>query len=334
MLTSSESPPCRIGVVVIGRNEGDRLRRCLKSALGRAEHIVYVDSGSTDDSVPFARSLGVETVSLDLSVPFTAARARNAGLTRLLETCPSVDFVQFVDGDCELVDGWLDRAAQELHNQPNVAVVCGRRRERQPAILYNLLCDMEWNTPVGEATACGGDALMRVASLQHVGGFRDDLIAGEEPELCVRLRETGWKILRIDREMTLHDAAMTRFTQWWRRTARSGYGFANVSWLHRRGPIRLWTRETRSVWFWAFFLPLAAILPAFWSHGLTLLLLMGYPLLGLRVYLGRRRRGDTRADAVRYALFCVVGKFPQWIGQIRFHRNRALGRAGSLIEYK
>ena len=156
--------------------------------------IVYVDSGSTDGSVELARSLGVDVVKLDLSTSFTAARARNVGLAHLLEADAPIKFVQFVDGDCEVVEGWIERAKRELDAQPNVAVVCGRRRERFPDIsIYNRLCDMEWDTPIGETKACGGDAMMRVESFQQVDGFNPLLIAGEEPELCVRLRQKGGK---------------------------------------------------------------------------------------------------------------------------------------------
>src|SRR5262249_30270274 len=160
--------------------------------------IVYVDSGSTDDSVAFARSRGVEVVELDMSIPFTAARARNEGLDRLLKVDPEVHFVQFVDGDCEVQQGWLQKAEQTLQSETAVAVVCGRRRERFPqSSIYNRLCDMEWDTPIGEAGACGGDAMMRVPALRQVGGYRASLIAGEEPELCTRLRGAGWKVLRL-----------------------------------------------------------------------------------------------------------------------------------------
>ncbi len=65
------------GVVIIGRNEGERFERCLRSLVGRASPIVYVDSGSTDNSVGFAEShasSGVHVVRLDMSTPFTAAR--------------------------------------------------------------------------------------------------------------------------------------------------------------------------------------------------------------------------------------------------------------------
>jgi glycosyltransferase involved in cell wall biosynthesis len=325
----------KIGVVAIGRNEGDRLRRCLKSIGNQASAVVYVDSGSTDGSVELARSLGVETVLLDLSIPFTAARARNEGFDRLLQICPNVELVQFVDGDCEVIANWLDRAERELVARLDVAVVCGRRRERFPdASIYNQLCDLEWNTPLGETDACGGDALMRVGPLRQTGGYRASLIAGEEPELCLRLRSAGWKILRIDTDMTLHDAAMTHFGQWWKRAVRAGHAFAEVSWLHRAGPLRLWARETRSNWFWGLVLPALALLLAGCTKGFSLLLLLGYPFLAFRVYRNRRRRGDGARLARQYAFFTVLGKFAHMAGQARYHWNRLLSRPSALIEYK
>src|SRR5690349_9304100 len=147
-----------IGVVAIGRNEGERLRACLVSARRDCNAVVYVDSGSSDDSLSLARSLGVHVVELDLSIPFTAARARNEGFAKLKQVDPQIEFVQFVDGDCEIIAGWIERARTQLAAMPKAAVVCGRRRERFPdASIYNRLCDMEWNTPIGQTKSCGGD---------------------------------------------------------------------------------------------------------------------------------------------------------------------------------
>jgi glycosyltransferase involved in cell wall biosynthesis len=325
----------RVGVVVIGRNEGDRLRLCLQSVDPAARPTVYVDSGSTDASVELAASLGAEVMALDLAIPFTAARARNAGLDRLLEKNPEVEYVQFVDGDCEIVAGWLAYATAALDADAKIAVVCGRRRERFPdASIYNRLCDLEWDTPIGDALACGGDAMMRVGVLKSVHGYQDELIAGEEPELCVRLRALGGLIVRLDAEMTRHDAAMTRFRQWWARNVRAGHAFAEVSRLHARSPHGIWRRETRSNWFWGLLLPPLAILPAPITFGLSLALLLGYPLLFLKILSNRRRRGDDQWTARLFAVFCVLSKFPQAWGQVRFCLNRMFGRRNRLIEYK
>jgi glycosyltransferase involved in cell wall biosynthesis len=297
--------------------------------------VVYVDSGSTDDSIALATRLGAVVVELDRSLPFTAARARNAGFARLRELAPEVALVQFVDGDCQVVAGWLERAERELLADPRLAVVCGRRRERHPdASIYNRLCDLEWDTPVGEAEACGGDALMRVAPVAEAGGYDPELIAGEEPDLCLRLRQRGWRVRRIDAEMTLHDAAMTRFGQWWKRSLRAGHAFAEGAACHGREPERHWVRQARSNWFWGVAIPGAALGLAPPTVGLSLGLFGGHALLALRIYRTMHARGLTPSDARLYAAFCVLGKLPQGIGQALYWSKRLTGKRGGLIEYK
>jgi glycosyltransferase involved in cell wall biosynthesis len=319
-------------VVVIGRNEGLRLERCLASLAGRADKVVYVDSGSTDGSVQRASALGVEVLTLDMTIPFTAARARNEGFACLQKALPAVRHVQFVDGDCEVHAGWLVTAQAFLDTHPQVAVVCGRRRERFPQhSVYNWLCDLEWDTPLGETKACGGDALMRVDAFVAVAGYRSALIAGEEPELCVRLRAAGWKVWRLAAEMTLHDAAMTRFGQWWRRSVRAGYAYAEGASLHGAPPERHWLRESRRAWVWGLGIPLLVALASIWMGLWALVLLLVYPLQMLR--LARRGGRSARENAVQ-AVFLVLGKFPEMLGQMRFVLNRFTAGNPALIEYK
>jgi GT2 family glycosyltransferase len=330
------------GVVAIGRNEGQRLRACLLSAQQDSAAVVYVDSGSTDDSVEMAKSLGAHVVNLDLSKPFTAARARNEGFAKLREIAPAVEFVQFVDGDCEIIEGWMTKAVAELKDRPKTAIVCGRRRERFPAAsVYNRLCDMEWDTPVGLAKACGGDAMIRVAALVEVGGYDPRVIAGEEPEMCVRLRARGWAIERLDEEMTLHDAGMTRFSQWWKRNVRAGHAYAQANAMHGSPPERFRRRELRSIQFWAT-VPLVltcggvALLGAFaprWC-GLGLTPLLAYPALAAKIALRRIKCGQPLADSTVYALAVVTGKFAQYQGVRKFRAARRRGKQSEIIEYK
>lgn len=321
-----------IVVVVIGRNEGERLRRCLASVLSSGASVVYVDSGSTDGSVAAAKELGADVVALDLSVPFTAARARNAGFQRARAIAPSARRVQFVDGDCEVAAGWLGRASTFLEQRPDVAVVCGRRRERHPErSVYNRLCDDEWDTPVGETRACGGDAMMRIDAFEQAGGYRPTLIAGEEPELCIRLRARGWTIWRLDAEMTLHDAAITRFSQWWRRSERTGFAFAEGARLHGAPPERHWVHESRGAWLWAGALPLLILLATGAWGAVAAWSLVIYPLQVARLAL--RGRGPASLRLSR-AAFLVLGKFAELEGQLRYHLRRHAGGAATLIEYK
>jgi GT2 family glycosyltransferase len=321
----------KFGVVAIGRNEGERLRQCLASASAAAA-VVYVDSGSTDGSAQWARDHGLAVVELDMSVPFTAARARNVGFRHLRDIAPDLSYVQFLDGDCELSRGWPKHAVFFLDSRAEIGAVSGQLRERYPErSIYNWLCDREWDARAGEVRACGGIAMMRVDALETVGGYRDDLIAGEEPELCVRLRGAGWRIWRLNSEMALHDAAMMRFSQWWRRALRSGYAFAQGAYLHGAPPERHWVWESRRAWLWGIWLPLACLAlglvfgPWGWAAWLI------YPLQILRQT--ARNHGSLRERAL-LALFQILARFPEGWAQLQFMRDRLLGRQAGLIEYK
>jgi glycosyltransferase involved in cell wall biosynthesis len=321
----------KFGAVAIGRNEGERLQRCLQS-LTAADCVVYVDSGSSDGSVQHARNLGLEVVELDMRLPFTAARARNAGFKRLREKAPDIRYVQYVDGDCEVRPHWPQCALAFLEAHKDVAVVCGRRRERYPErSVYNWLCDQEWSKPAGEVGSCGGDAMMRVVAVEATGGYRDDMIAGEEPEFCLRLRAAGWRIWRLTDEMTLHDAAMTRFAQWWRRTMRSGYAFAQGAYLHGASPERHWVWEARRAWIWGIWLPFACLIVGLvfdpWGWAIWLV----FPAQAIRQTI--RNRGSIR-DRTRLAFFELLGRFPESWGQLRFLSDRFFGRRSQLLEYK
>ena len=347
--TPSAATPA-VGAVAIGRNEGERLERCLDALVGAGLRVVYVDSGSTDGSVEAARARGVEVVELDTSIKFTAARARNAGFQRLIERHPEIELVQFVDGDCELEDGWIDTAIAALAANPELAVVCGRRAERYPErTVYNLLCDLEWDTPVGPAEACGGDALYRREAFESVDGFDESLIAGEEPELCFRLRRAGRGVERLDAPMTRHDADMHRLGQWWQRHVRSGYAAAEAWARHGPNGETHMVRIARSATLYAAALPLAALsfslvgaavlgfpTPLGWAAALAPWLLIGALIARLpgKIAAHRRERGASAEASAAYGRYTTLAKLPEFQGVLRYLRLRALGRSSALIEYK
>ena len=334
-VASVDSEKPRVGVVVIGRNEGERLLRCLRSVIGAGRQIVYVDSGSTDGSVEAARAMDVATVELDLRIPFAPGRARNAGYRRLRELVPELDYVQFVDGDCEVNPAWLEQAAAFLTAHHDVAVVGGRRSERYPErSVYNQICAMEWDThPIGEAKACGGDALMRAEAFEAADGYRPDLMAGEEPELCERLRASGWRIWFLNAPLTLHDAAMLRFSQWWKRAARSGYGATQRAFVCPTAARLEGLRDPLSSWAWVFVVPvIVATLSLLWSPWALALLLL-YPAQIIRVALRSERR-DSWTHSLLYSLFLMLAKVPKLIGQLTFLRYHWSRHRARLIEYK
>lgn len=321
-----------VAVVAIGRNEGERLIRCLASVVGTAATVVYVDSGSTDGSVANVRSIGATVVELDMSRGFTAARARNAGFRKVLEVAPDVSYVQFVDGDCEVEPGWIEIARAHLDTVPRVGAVFGRRRERHPERSpFNQLCDIEWDVPPGPVKSCGGDVMIRVAALREVDGYRESMIAGEEPELCVRLRRAGWSIVCLAHPMTIHDAAMTRLGQWWRRVMRSGHAYAEGAALHGAAPEHHSVRECRRILMWGAALPAAILVATALVSPWSALLALAYPAQVVRLAL--KSRGRTRSPWL-VARYTVAGNFPEAVGIMKYRLDRLRGTGGTLIEYK
>ena len=316
----------RVGVVAIGRNEGARLARCLASLPASRFPTAYVDSGSTDGSPDLAREAGAQVISLDMTIPFSAARGRNAGWRWLAANSRGIEFIQFVDGDCEIEDGWIQTALAFLDGNPPVAVVCGRRRERFPErSFYNKVCDEEWDTPIGPAAACGGDSLVRLSILNQIDGFDPALMAGEEPEMCSRIRALGHQVWRLDRPMTIHDAAMTRFRQWWLRAVRSGLGYAQAWQVSAKGE-RLYATELRRALFWAGAVPLAAV-------GLAGVLGPVFLLFAPAVWAAQIARLSPRLG-LRKAALLTVGKGAELVGMAIWVRRRVFGGAQRVVDYK
>ncbi len=327
----ADSLSTTIGAVAIGRNEGLRLKRCLVSLRSQLEHVVYVDSGSEDNSVAMARELGVTVVELDTSIPFTAARARNAGALQLLELCHELEFIHFVDGDCELYENWIPLARETMEQHPEAGIVAGIRRERYPkATVYNLLCHLEWDASKGEVLACGGDFLVRKETYLKIQGFNPSVIAAEDDEFCVRVRKAGWKVLRLDEDMTKHDAAMRTFGQWWKRAVRAGHGYAQVGSLHPD----YFVKERLRTAAWGLGIPIAAILLAIFTKGWGLLLLGLYPLSLAKTYLNLRSSGLDKKSARAHAWFLTLAKFPNALGLLTFFRRQLTGQRFEIIEYK
>jgi GT2 family glycosyltransferase len=324
-----------IGIVVIGRNEGERLQRCLNSLGNESAHVVYVDSGSTDGSLSVAAACGVEVVQLDSSTPFSAGRARNAGFKFLCERLCGPEYVQFIDGDCELCAGWIEYAVSYLGVHLQCAVVAGRVKEKFPEkTIYNQLCDIEWNTPVGEAEACGGIFMVRHKAFEEIKGFNQSIIAGEEPELCYRLRQKSWKIYRLDHNMVYHDAAIHKFSQWWKRAIRSGHAYAQGVALYGAEKENFRIKDSARIWGWALIFPAVALSLSIWVSPWWSLLFMIYALQWLRVSKSINRNLQNWRLSFLYSFFNIISKWPQLYGQLFFITNRLSGKNHMIIEYK
>ncbi len=322
-------------LVVIGRNEAKHLKTSLPAVENLFQRKVYVDSGSTDKSIEIAKQNNAEIILLDTATPFTAARARNAGFNTLKDD-PEIEYLQFIDGDCQLIPEYLNQAIRWLDEHPDFAMVCGRRREKHPErSIFNRLCDLEWNTPVGETKYCGGDVTVRLKAINQVNGYNAGLIAGEDPEICVRLRQAGWKIYRIDADMTWHDANITRVNQWWKRHQRTGYAYAEGSNLHGKPPERHWVKETRRNWLWGG-LFVISVFGGFLFSPWIFILLLAFLLQVFRIALNFPPALKQQPFSIRllYGLDCSLAKIPEFIGQFRYQISKLTQKKQSLIEYK
>lgn len=328
----------RVAIVAIGRNEGVRLEGCLASLAGLGAPVVYVDSGSRDDSVAVARRAGAHIHELDPSRPFSAARARNEGFAQVRLIAPQVEFVQFIDGDCTLANGWLSAAVAAMDSRVNVAVVVGHLSERHPeASIYNRLCALEWNSSPGDLQnfgALGGIMLVRSSVFASLNGFKTEVIAGEDSEFGVRCGLAGHVVTKIDAQMAVHDADMHTFAQWWTRAVRSGHAIGQRAQLNGASALQDCRRDRVSVLAWGVALPAAAVLLAPFTAGLSLLAAAGlYAFLASRVFRARRGRGDSSADAWLYARHIAMGKLAQGIGLVRYQLSAIRGNF-RIIEYK
>ncbi|MGY6586754.1 MAG: glycosyltransferase [Wenzhouxiangella sp.] len=338
---NTPSPKPELSVVVIGRNEGERLRRCLLSIMsadlqGLNTELIYVDSASTDGSPELAAKLGATVIPVDAPRP-SAAIGRNAGWR-----AARGDTILFLDGDTLLERDFVPAAMACLQSDPSIAAVWGHRRElATQASWYNRILDLDWIYPAGDSDFCGGDALFRRQALCASGGFNPTLIAGEEPELCARLRAMDYRIVHIDQPMTGHDLAMTRFSQYWRRAERAGHAYAEVSHRLADSPRPLWQRERRRNLAHAglilLILPLllaAVFVPAAVAlTGLLLLLLVMLGLLLRTAWRARWKSGD-RPTLLGYALHSHFQQLPIAWGQLRWYLDKRRGQRRRLIEYK
>ena len=327
--TSAKPQESPIAAVVIGRNEGERLKPSLQSVQEAKLPLVYADSGSSDGSCAIAERLGAHVLKLDPGRPFSAARGRNEGMAELLRLSPATLFVMFLDGDCILHPTFVPSALQTFAQAPRCAIVTGHLSERHPeGSVYNRLCAIEWRSqagPIVDGRGLGGIMAVRVAAFRAVGGFNEKAIAGEEADFAARLAEAGWSAVKIDKPMATHDAQMMRMGQWWRRTLRSGHAIAHRYFGQKvpRPPHAV--RTLRSAVFWGGLLPIAILLLLLPTRGASLLFLLGYCWLGFRIYRHSRSTGLNASDAWLRTRYIILAKVPECIGILKYAMNRLRG---------
>ncbi len=197
----------QLSVVLITRNQEWNVRSLIESVLNKASpflsvEVLLVDSASTDKTVSIASEYPINIIVLDADQRLTAAAGRCVGYQHT-----SGHFVLFLDGDMELYEGWLEKALEILIQNPTIAVITGDVIDRPKMTPHD---DFTFKAPLRmpdfpvNVKQSGGAALYRRAVLEQVGTFNPYLYSDEEPELCLRIRRKGYRVVKLAYPIALH----------------------------------------------------------------------------------------------------------------------------------
>lgn len=197
-----------VSVVVIGRNEEKHLEACFRSIfdmdypLDKLE-IIYVDTGSRDQSVNIAKKFNVKIAEEQSNFP-SAGLARNRGIEEA-----RYEIIHFVDGDMTADRDYLKSAITML-NKDNIACVIGDVSEQNTdtSFIANVLHYPWRKRKKGFVDAPGAGGTFLRSALREVGGYNPFILKGQETELGFRLRQKGYQIYKVETRMGTHDYAI------------------------------------------------------------------------------------------------------------------------------
>lgn len=217
--------------MIITKNQDWNIDRLIKSVLKETAYILereitLVDSASSDRTVAIAAKYPIKVLRLRPDQRLTASAGRNVGYKH-----SSGDLVLFLDGDMELYPGWLAEALVVIRDRAEVAVVAGPwidlpKLDKRDDMAKFRQIKREYTDE--EISYVGGAALYRRSVLEQVGPFNPWLYSDEEPELCMRIRHAGFRIVRLGHSIAYHYSDppdyMSTLVARWRRGLYLGSG--------------------------------------------------------------------------------------------------------------
>lgn len=190
-----------LSIIIKTLNEEAKIARAIESALAAAKgfpssiEIVVADSLSTDRTVEIAARYPVRVVQ------FTRVEDRGCGAGVQLGYQHSCgEYIYLLDGDMELVPGFLAEAYRVMQSDSRLAGVAGLLEDTRVNNAFDRIrvANRAAARP-GELDWLDGGGLYRRTAIDAVGGYaaNRNLKAYEEAELGLRLRAAGWKLLRL-----------------------------------------------------------------------------------------------------------------------------------------
>lgn len=220
----------RLSIVLISKNQAWNIARLIESvtqesACASSVEIVLVDSASTDQTVKLADRYSITILRLWPDQRLTPAAGRYVGYKYTMG-----DLVLFLDGDMELHPGWLKKALQVVQDRHDIAAVTGqvidlpkvvRADDKPPQAKQS----MDAATEIPYAS---GAAMYRRSVLKEVGTFNPHLYSDEEPDLCIRIRHAGYRVVRLQYPIAYHysdpKGSLSTLVGRWRRKLYLGAG--------------------------------------------------------------------------------------------------------------
>jgi len=196
-----------LSVILISKNQEWNVDRLIRSVLDETSDItdrevVLVDSASTDRTVDVASAYPITILRLHADQHLSAAAGRYIGYKNT-----SGGLVLFLDGDMELCSGWLRRAMAVMDRRTDVAVVSGSWLDL-PRDAQRDNKDHSGFSPTSEeeedVRSVGGAGMFRRTVLEQVGPFNPFLYSDEEPELCLRIRHAGYRVIKLWYPISYH----------------------------------------------------------------------------------------------------------------------------------
>jgi len=315
-----------ISIIVIGLNSAKTLESCLLSIKNMdvpeeaiLKNIIYVDGGSTDRSAQIAKAVdGVKIIELS-SEKATPGKQRNIGW-RAAEG----EWINFFDSDTEVDKNWLREAINNIDN--GIGAIFGQRKEKYPnKNWFHFIADLEWVKPVSDAKYFGGDVMIRRNVLEESGGYDESLIAGEDPELSARIRSMGYSIKGLDKIMCYHDINMDNFKQYFKRSARSGYGYASAGLKMLKNNENAWFLKMLKLLckgFLVLFFISISFLSTFRAGVLFAIIVIFLPFSKVGFF--QKNFKITFKQSCIYASHCSVVTFLQLFGVLRYFLEKFL----------
>lgn len=198
-----------LSVIIVARNEERNIVRCISSVLKATAslkdvEVLLVDSNSSDNTIEIAKQFPINIIRLKNGWQLSPSAGRFSGVNNTLG-----EYILIIDGDMELLDGWVDFALNYFMDHNKVAAVMGRHYDRyiQANMSYSspqLRNDYKYSDKVEKIKYAFGSAIFRRSALLEVGNFHPYLRGEEEAEISYRLLKNGYELCILPHDAIFH----------------------------------------------------------------------------------------------------------------------------------